>query len=96
MDNPNSLIVTPPDPAELGESAADKIALAANAAASANTFLDFMSRRAPNTLRRQRADLALFARFLETVGIPTDAYTLQTRPTAWRGITWGLLDAFVK
>jgi len=68
---------------------------AANQAASAYRFLDYRSRIAPQTLRRQDADLALFTEFLFTVQVkqPGD---LTTDPESWRGVTWGLLEAFVK
>jgi len=46
------------------------------------------------TIRRQKTDLATFARFLESIGTqPGDLYNnLHT----WRGITAGLLEAFIE
>ena len=39
----------------------------------------------------------LFGEYLAVVGIPDpSADTLQTDPQAWRGITWGLVEGFVK
>ena len=67
---------------------------AANRAAARHRFEDYRSRRAPETLRRQDADLQLFAAFLEQVRIPMG--DLAGDPEAWRGITWGLVEAFVK
>lgn len=70
------------------------VALAANRAAAADAFQDYRRRRAPNTLRRQEAALALFARFLAQAGLqPGD---LARQPEAWRGISWGLIAAFVR
>lgn len=69
---------------------------AANNAASRAAFSNYQSRKADNTLRRQRADLALFAEFLAAAGIP-DAPTgdaLYSDPEAWRGLTWGLVEAW--
>lgn len=47
----------PAEPLSIGE--------AANQYAAAGVFADYLSRTAPNTLRRQRNDLSLFALFLE-------------------------------
>ena len=65
---------------------------AANQAAAAWTFEDYRSRKAANTLRRQAADLAAFRAFLAEVHIP--AGDLAHDPTAWRGVTWGIVEAF--
>ena len=73
---------------------ADALGQAANRAAARHAFDDYMSRRAANTVRRQAADLARFADFLATVGM--DAGDLQNDPAAWRTITWGLVETFVK
>lgn len=71
-------------------------ATAADAAAAEQVFADYRRRRAAETLRRQRADLALFARFLEAAGVrpAPDAEALATDPAAWRGISWGLVAAW--
>lgn len=69
---------------------------AANAAASRHLFADYRTRKAANTVRRQDDALALFARFLVTVGIPAApmAAELGTDPAAWAGISWGMAKAF--
>ena len=67
---------------------------AANQAAARQRFADYHSRRAEHTLRRQQADLALFTRFLGGLGVTVGE--LSTDPSAWAGITWGLVEAFVK
>ncbi len=66
---------------------------AANKAAGAAVFTDYRSRKAANTLKRQAADLELFIQFLAGVGVPSG--DLADDPAAWRGITWGLVAAFV-
>lgn len=66
----------------------------ANQAAAASRFADYRTRRAEHTLRRQDADLMLFREFLAVVGLRTG--DLSQDPTAWRPITWGLVEAFVK
>lgn len=71
----------------------------ANGYAAADAFLDYTSRKADNTLKAQRADLATFAEFLCTATAGADcpdAATLQIEPAAWAGVTWGLVQAFLK
>lgn len=65
---------------------------AANVAAARNTFADHTARKADNTIRRKRADLALFETFLNSVNVPASG--LFEDPEAWRGVTWGLVEAF--
>ena len=71
-----------------------KISQAADRAAAQHRFQDYRSRRAPQTLRRQKADLLLFSVFLKTVAI--DAGDLYEDVQAWQGLTWGLVEGFVK
>ena len=70
------------------------IGLNANRAAAKSRFREYRSRRAEETLRRQDADLALFHEFLELVNLRTG--DLAQDPRAWRPLTWGLVEAFVK
>lgn len=65
---------------------------AANRAAAAHVFQEHTARKAKNTIRRKLADLALFAEFLEGVGMKPGE--LANDPGAWAGITWGLVEAF--
>jgi len=68
---------------------------AANQAAADHVFIDYRSRRAANTLRRQDRDLGLFAEFLQTIG-GVEVGDLANDPDAWNGITWGLAAGFQK
>ncbi|MCB9160015.1 MAG: tyrosine-type recombinase/integrase [Caldilineaceae bacterium] len=71
----------------------------ANDYAAAAVFLDYTSRKALNTLRAQQSDLATFAQFLVEAGAVNanfDPASLQEQPAVWRGVTWGLVDAYVK
>jgi integrase len=77
-------------PGELARS----IGLNANRAAARSRFNEYRSRRATETLRRQDADLSLFHEFLELHGLLTG--DLSREPQAWRPVTWGLVEAFVK
>lgn len=72
----------------------DKVGKAANLAAAAATFHDYRLTLAPNTLRRHRAALELFAEYLGEKGL-RPAY-LHNDPAAWWGITWGLVDGYYK
>lgn len=65
---------------------------AANSAAAAGVFERYRERKAANTLRRQGADLALFADFLAGAGV--QVANLDMDPAAWAGVTWGLVEAF--
>lgn len=65
---------------------------AANHFASQSAFEDYRSRKAANTIRRQDADLALFAEFIRETGASVG--DLAGDPSAWSGISWGLVAAF--
>ncbi|MCC6147229.1 MAG: hypothetical protein IT308_06635, partial [Anaerolineaceae bacterium] len=68
--------------------------LAASQVAAKYRFYSYQQRRAEETLRRQKADLALLAEFLHSFNLhPGDFFS---EPDAWSGITWGLIEAFVK
>ena len=79
-----------------GASAMEIAGILANAYAANGAFQDYHSRKADNTLRRQRADLQLFADFLATAGIPDTptGAALYSDAASWKGITWGLVEAF--
>lgn len=71
---------------------------AANDIASRRLFEDYQHRKAHNTQKRQAADLNLFSEFLKTAKIPNapTGAQLATNPEAWRGVTWGIVSAFVQ
>jgi integrase len=69
---------------------------AANQAAAKHTFADYISRKASNTIKAQAFDLAAFADYLAIAGVSASADWLQHRPDAWQGVTWGLVQGFVK
>lgn len=69
---------------------------AANHAAAQHTFTDYTSRKAANTVNAQGFDLAVFAEYLSIAGVAVSAERLQTTPDAWQGVTWGLVQGFVK
>lgn len=70
------------------------VAQAADTAAARSVFADYRRRRAAHTLRRQDADLDLFARFLWSAGVAVEQ--LASNPAAWCGVSWGLVAGFVQ
>jgi len=81
----------------------------ANEAAAGDVATDYLSRLAAHTRRTQAAGLALFAGFLdqahEALGAGLRDYAgavadfpagAAPDPAAWRGVTWGLVDRFVR
>jgi integrase len=53
---------------------------------------DYREKKSEQTLRRQRADLSLFATYLDAAGIePGDFYN---DITAWQGMSFGILEGF--
>src|SRR5512139_4345005 len=67
---------------------------AASKAAARQVFIDYRTHKAKNTIRRQDADLQLFADYLKASEISVGE--LSTDPKAWQGMTWGLVEGFVK
>ncbi len=70
----------------------------ANHYAAQSAFEDYIRRKANNTISAQRADLTMFSAYLAVAGIPgaPTGMLLQSNPNAWQGITWGIVDGFVK
>lgn len=71
----------------------------ANRYASSAVFDDYLNRKAVNTQRAQLADLDTLAEYLRALGLAEhdlDGSLLQHSPASWRGVTWGLVDGFVR
>lgn len=70
----------------------------ANYHAAQRRFDDYLSRKAVNTVTAQRNDLFHFSTYLQDAGVHNvpNEDRLQIDPLAWRGVTWGLVDGFVK
>lgn len=73
----------------------EAIGQVANGYAAKSSFGRYQERKADNTLRAQRAALALFGDFLTEARVTTGGQDLADNPHSWRGVTWGLVDAFV-
>lgn len=71
-----------------------QVGAVANQYAARGAFADYRQRRADNTLRRQDADLNLFAEYLAEVGVTVGS--LATDADAWAGLTWGIVEGFVR
>ena len=69
---------------------------AADAYTAHSIFSDYQGRRARNTLRRQLDDLQLFCAFLSGAGVSKSADLLFSEPSAWTGMTAGLVKGFVQ
>jgi site-specific recombinase XerD len=71
------------------------IAQAADRHVADNVFSIYKQTKAPNTIRRQRADLMLFAKFISEIGgVALDQYAFSEHPTAWAIVTGGLVTAY--
>jgi integrase len=68
----------------------------ANQYAASVAFSDYQERVAGHTLRRQKADLALFSAFLAEVGLSVTGSQLLGTPAAWQEITHGLVETFMR
>jgi integrase len=70
------------------------IAAIADQVAGAHALIDYQARKSEETRRRQRFDLEVFARFLASAaGYAGDLYS---NLEAWRGVSYGLVAAFVR
>lgn len=88
----------------------DNLALAgivANHYAANAVFADYLTRKAANTITAQLQDLNAFADYLNAIqseakGVElsdeeeSTGENLQTLPSAWAGMTWGLIRGFVE
>lgn len=61
-----------------------------------NVFTTYNQRIAPNTRRRQIADLKVFAVYLNTIGIPTSAMQLAADPQQWANVNSKMVEEFVR
>lgn len=68
----------------------------ANRAAADHVFSDYRSRKSENTLIAQDNALALFVEYLTAAGVVLPCYALAFDPECWQGMTWGIVEGFVK
>lgn len=94
----NELTPVSPLPVRPRQQALDLAGHVANETASQHVFADYLSRKAERTRRSQCNDLDSFSAFLTAAGVPhpPDGNSLQQDPAVWAGITWGLVDAFIR
>jgi integrase len=84
MDDSPIALIALPQPTSIGE--------AANLIAQQTVLQDYQERKSQETLRRQKADIALFEQFLASAGNPTEDLTYDL--AKWKIVTWGLVEAF--
>jgi integrase len=89
-----TLQIDPQNTEITGHSDLESAGLIANNIAARGAFADYKARKAANTTRRQSADLALFSEYLASTGLKVGDF--ENNPEAWRGITWGLLEGFIR
>lgn len=79
-----------------GNSALEVAGAAASRTAARYAFAEFQSRKADNTLAVHRRALAAFADFLRATESDhkASAEGLYSDPANWKGVTWGLVEAF--
>lgn len=69
----------------------------ANAQATGNIFRDYRARKAENTVINQDYALQLWANYLQEQGAEDAANKRwHLSASAWAGVTWGLVDGFVR
>lgn len=73
-----------------------KLSKAKDAIASREAFNKYHERIDKNTYKRQRHDLTLFCQYIREHDVFIDIEDLMHNPMAWNGITYGLVDDFVK
>lgn len=67
---------------------------AANRVARESILENYQERKSSQTLRRQKADIALFEQFLASAGYQVGGLTSNLEK--WSIVTWGLVEAFSK
>lgn len=72
----------------------EQAAQAIRQAVRQDAFERYQRRKADNTVKRQKGDIALFEKFLEEKGI--SQYNLFTDPNVWRFVTVALVEHFVE
>lgn len=70
---------------------------AANRIAGDTIFQRYLSEKSANTIKRHARDLELFAEYMLDIGImPDKGADFQTNPNAWEGVTWGIVEGFIR
>jgi integrase len=83
-DTETALIPVSIEPSDIGQ--------AANLVARQSVLADYQERKSAQTLRRQKADVALFEQFLTSAGHIVEG--LADELESWSFVTWGLVEAF--
>ena len=90
-----SLVPKQPNYSTPSTSQNETIAQVANEVARRYQFTEYQQRRSYQTLRRQKAGLALFEEYLHYCGMQIQ-HSLFEDPQDWSNISWGLVEGFLK
>ncbi len=88
-------LVSLPDRLPLPAGSLEEAAHLADQVAAQDTFLRYRERKAKDTIRRHRADLALFTDYLRAIPGAVEIGDLFSDPFAWGAMSKGLVEGFV-
>lgn len=100
LSDETALIVVPGPAALPAQVVEDRFSLAhiasiADRAAAASELSRYQERCSAQTLRRQRADIELFAQYLTETGVQVSGDTLAYDLASWSAITHGIVQGFI-
>ena len=95
MDERDSVTKTPTALLVTGERSLADVGRYADEVASASTFERYRERKAYDTIRRHKADIALFTSYLMQIPGMQALGDLYLDPFAWRDMSKGLVEGFV-
>jgi len=84
LTNSDGAVRIQPDVTDIGQTA--------NFIAQQSVLQDYQDRKSQQTLRRQKADIALFEQFLASAGHKVEGLVYDL--AVWSFVTWGLVEAF--
>ena len=96
MDHPESVKDTRTDVVEMAPLSLAEAGHLADQYTADSTFVRYRERKAPETIRRHRADLDLFTEYLRQIPGLVAVGDLYADPDAWSGMTKGLVEGFVQ
>ena len=88
-------LVAPVDRVPTPAGSLQEVAHLADQVAAQDTFLRYRERKAPDTIRRHRADLDLFTDYLRAIPGASAPGNLYHDPFAWGAMSKGLVEGFV-
>lgn len=95
MDHHESVEETPTSIIPVAELSLAEAGRLADQYSAASIFVRYRERKAPDTIRRHRADLDLLTIYLQQIPKLATVGNLFADPTAWSGMSSGLVEGFV-